>query len=75
VTIEWLDDGALRSVLKNGDVVDSRNPGCLQPHGDPSQMPEGKTDWRYRGDKMDLGLAIEVMFQQERRAKDVPAGT
>jgi hypothetical protein len=58
--IEILDDGALRF--------------CSQPPGDASQMPTGKFKDCWRGDRMDLGLAVDVLLQQSRRAKDVPAG-
>jgi hypothetical protein len=71
-TIEWLDDGALRFALKNGEVMDSTKPVCAQPNGDPTRLPNGKTEWRYRGDHMDLGLAIEVMLQQEQRFSTQP---
>jgi hypothetical protein len=30
---------------------------------------------RWRGERMDLGLAVEIMFQPSMQAKDVPAGT
>jgi len=30
---------------------------------------------RWRGERMDLGLGVEVLLQQAKRAKDVPAGT
>jgi hypothetical protein len=29
----------------------------------------------YRGDRMDYGLAIDVLLQQARKAGNVPAGT
>jgi hypothetical protein len=29
---------------------------------------------RYRGDRMDLGLAVDVLLQQVKREKNVPAG-
>jgi hypothetical protein len=75
VRIEVLDDGALRFVLKNGKAVDSTAPGCHQPPGDTNQMPKGKAEWSWRGDRMDLDLAVEAMFQHAKRAQHVPAGT
>ena len=73
--IEMLDDGALRFVKPDGEAVDNVAPGYTQPPGDWTKMPEGKTNNRWRGEKMDLDLAIEVLMQQAKRAKDVPAGT
>ena len=75
IRIEILDDGALRFVKRNGVSVDSIAPGYTQPLGDWRQLPVATEMSRYRGDRMDLGLAVEVLIQQARRAKDVPAGT
>ncbi len=73
--IERLDDGALRFVKPNGGPIDNVAPGYTQPPGDVNQMPAGEMVNRWRGEKMDLDLAVEVMFQQARRRPDVPAGT
>jgi hypothetical protein len=73
--IERLDDGALRFVKPNGDAVDRVAPGYTQPRGDATQIPAGEMVNRWRGEKMDLDLGVDVLFQQARRAKDVPAGT
>jgi len=75
IRIEILDDGALRFVWPDGEDVDNVEPGCAQPPGDASQMPTGKFEECWRGDRMDLGLAVDVLLQQSRRAKGVPAGT
>ena len=75
IRIERLDDGALRFVWPDGESVDSVVPGYTQPPGDPSQMPTGTFNDCWRGDRMDLGLAVDVLLQQARRAKNVPAGT
>jgi len=75
IRIERLDDGALRFVKANGVPVDSVAPGFTQPPGDWKQMPEGTLVNRWRGEPMDYDLAVDVMFQRARRAKDVPAGT
>ena len=75
ICIQKLDDGALRFVKKNGTAVDSIVPGFTQPPGDWRQLPAGTSTYRYRGDRMDLGMAIDVLLQQSRRANDVPAGT
>jgi len=73
--IEVLDDGALRFLKPNGDPVDSVAPGYTQPAGNPEDVPAGTFKDSWHGEKMDLDLAIGAMFQQQRRAKDVPAGT
>jgi hypothetical protein len=73
--IERLDDGALRFVKANGDVIDSTAPGCRQPRGDHTQLPSGTAIAKWRGEKMDVGLGVEVLLQQAIRARNVPAGT
>jgi hypothetical protein len=73
--IEILDDGALRFVKPDGENVDNVAPGYTQPPGDGGQMPTGTFRDCWRGDRMDLGLAVDVLLQQARRAKNVPAGT
>jgi hypothetical protein len=75
--IEILDDGALRFVKPNGEAVDSVLPGCSQPVGDLKQLTDGPRPElaKWRGEKMDYGLAVEVLLQQSKRTKDVPAGT
>jgi hypothetical protein len=75
IRIERLDDGALRFVKPNGKAVDSVAPGFTQPLGDWRQLPTGRPGAGWKGERMDYGLAIEVLLQQVRRAKDVPAGT
>ncbi len=75
IRIQILDDGALRFVKPNGTAVDSIAPGYTQPLGDWKQLPAGTLVNRWRGERMDYGLAIEVLIHQARRAKNVPAGT
>jgi hypothetical protein len=75
IQIVRLDDGALRFVKANGDSVDSVAPGFAQPLGDWQQLPSGSLVNKWRGERMDYGLAIEVLIQSARRANDVPAGT
>jgi hypothetical protein len=55
--------------------VDCVDGNCSQPSGDWLKLPVATGQWRYRGDRMDLSLAVDVMIQQSRKAKDVPAGT
>lgn len=74
--VEKLDDGALRFVKPNGKAIDSILPGFTQPLGDWKQLPvatEPLTRWR--GDRMDCGMAVDVLLQQSKCGKNVPAGT
>jgi hypothetical protein len=73
--VEILDDGALRFVRPDGESVDRVLPGCNQPPGDLRQLPTGKFVDCWRGDRMDLHLAVDLMIQESRQARDVPAGT
>jgi uncharacterized protein DUF222/HNH endonuclease len=76
IRIERLDDGALRFVKPNGKPIDSIAPAHARPLGDWRQLPVATEALAaYRGDRMDYGLAIEVLLQQANRAKNVPAGT
>ena len=67
IRIEILDDGSV--------AVDSVAPGFTQPLGDWRQLPAGSQVNRWAGERMDYGLGVEVLLQQARRAKNVPAGT
>jgi hypothetical protein len=73
--VEILDDGALRFVKPDGAAIDSVAPGFTQPLGDWTKLPVGSTPSKWRGERMDYGLAVDVMLQKAARAKDVPAGT
>ena len=66
IRIERLDDGALRFVKSNG---------FTQPPGDWQQLPAARAPAAWRGDRMNYGLAIDVLLQQASCAKNVPAGT
>jgi len=70
-----LDDGALRFLGPEGEPIESAPRDCAQPKSDWRSLPAVTAQWNYRGDRMDLGLAVELMFQRSRQAKDVPAGT
>lgn len=69
IRVVILDDGALRFVKPNGAAVDSVLPGCTQPLGDWRQLPAGTEVWRYRGDRTDYSIAVDVLMQHARRAK------
>jgi len=70
-----LDDGALRFVRPDGGPVDRVQPGCGQPPGDAGGLPVGKFRDCWRGGRMDMDLAVDLMIQKSRKAGDVPAGT
>jgi hypothetical protein len=73
--VQVLDDGAFRFVNARGESVDRVQPGCMQPSGDFTRMPKGQFTECWRGDRMDLHLAVAVMIQESRKTQDVPAGT
>jgi hypothetical protein len=75
IRIERLDDGALRFVKASGVPVDSVMPGFTQPPGDWRQLSDGTLVNKWRGEKMDLGTAVDALIYREERAKHVPAGT
>ena len=73
--VQILDDGALRFVDPRGAAVDHVKPGCTQAPGDASQIPAGRFVDCWRGGRMDLDLAVDLLFQRSRRSGGVPAGT
>jgi hypothetical protein len=73
--VRVLDDGALCFVRPNGEPVHRETPGCQQPRGDSSGLPVGKLAACWRGDRMDMDLAVDLLIQKSRKARDVPAGT
>jgi hypothetical protein len=70
--VRILDDGALRFSRPNGEAVGSQT---AQPTSHWNDVPAGTREWNYRGDRMDLGTAVDLMNQCERKSRDVPAGT
>lgn len=73
IRIELLDDGALRFVKPSGASVDGV--AGITPPGDWWQLPAATSMSHYRGDRMNLSLAVDVLIQKAGRAKDVPPGT
>lgn len=78
VVIQSLDDGALRFLRPDGRCFDSVAPEHTHPLCDGQELPafhdqhgiridENTAATRWRGEKMDYGLAIEVLFQHARR--------
>jgi hypothetical protein len=50
-------------------------PGCTQPSGDWRQLPAGQFVDCWRGERMDLDLAVDGLVQRSREPRNVPAGT
>jgi len=77
VRIQVLDDGALRFLKANGEPINATEHNDEDPAGDWREVVCGARDQpaQWRGESMDYGLAIEVLMQRARRARDVPAGT
>jgi hypothetical protein len=73
--VRVLDDGALCFVRPDGKPVHRATPGCQQPCGEPSALPVGKLAACWRGDRMDMDLAVDLLIQKSQKARDVPAGT
>lgn len=69
--VQILDDGAFRFVNSRGDVVSPARSVCTQPTGDWRQLPAGKFVDCWRGDRMDLGLAVDALIQRSRERRDV----
>jgi hypothetical protein len=86
VVAQHLDDGALRFVRPDGRSFDSVAPEHTRPLSDWRQLPtiHEQQDIRidkntaatlWRGEKMDYGLAIEVLLQHAKRGQRVSAET
>jgi Domain of unknown function (DUF222)/HNH endonuclease len=84
VVIKRLDDGALRFVKPDGSAFESPRPGPTKPardwrHSPVAQHPAGTTinektaTTRWRGERMDYGLAIDALLQRAAKRKDAPA--
>jgi hypothetical protein len=87
VLIKRLDDGALRFVKPDGRAFESPQPGPKKPATDWRRSPVAKhppgtainektATTRWRGERMDYDLAIDVLLQRAAKGKkDVPAET
>jgi hypothetical protein len=47
----------------------------VQPTSRWEDIPTSTGEWKYRGDRMDLPTAVDLLIQCERKSRDVPAGT
>lgn len=77
--VERLDDGAWRFTNARGESREACAPGRTLPFGDGSQLVADHRErglaidprtaaTRWRGERMDYGLAVEVLLQRSRRA-------
>jgi hypothetical protein len=84
VVIQSLDEGALRFLRPDGQSFDSVAPEHTRPLCDWRQLPtvrdpqgiridQNTATTRWRGERMDHGLAIDVLLQQARRGHGVSA--
>jgi Domain of unknown function (DUF222) len=84
VVIQHLDDGALRFLRPDGESFDSVISEHTRPLSDWQQLPavhaqegiridQNTAATRWRGEKMDYGLGIEVLLQHAGRGQDVSA--
>ncbi len=82
ITIQRLDDGAVRFVKPDGKFFDSVVPGHTS---DWTQLPASNDQHeiqidkktaitRWQGERMDYGLGIEVLLQKWRKGKGVSKG-
>ena len=78
--VQVLDDGAFRFLKPNGDALisDARSSGHRQQL--LSFLPLTTHDSlltpsQWRGDRIDYGLAVEILCHREKRARNVPGGT
>ena len=73
--VEVLDDGALMFVRPDGAAVDGIGPEGSERTGDWRQLPPATGQWRYRGDRLDLSLAVDVMIERARKTVNSPHQT
>ncbi len=70
-----LDDGALRFVRPNGEPVDRVTARMPSAAWRSERAAGGKVGDCWRGDRMDMDLAVDLLIQKSQKARDVPAGT
>jgi uncharacterized protein DUF222/HNH endonuclease len=73
--VRVLDDGAIRFARPDGQALHAGPTAGHQPAGSVHSLPSGKFVNTWRGDRMDVGLAVDVLLQQSQKRRDVPAGT
>ena len=81
IRVEILDDGAFRFLKLDGTSIDSIAPGYTQPISDWRRLPaihhengihvnEKTAATRWRGERMDYGLAVQVLAIKQARADE-----
>jgi hypothetical protein len=86
VTIQVLDDGALRFMKADGRPFDGVTPGHSSSLSDWMDLSArhraqgihidaGTAETLWRGEVMDYGQAVDGLLYKERRAQDVSAET
>jgi hypothetical protein len=83
VVVQALDDGAFRFVRPDGRAFDSFAPAgpsdwtqlSLSHDDDSIRIDRNTAVSRWRGERMDYGLGVEVLLAKDRRVRNVPAGT
>lgn len=73
--IELLDDGALRFLKPDGESVEGVAPDCADSQSDWREIPTGTFENHWRGERLDLAQAIDVLVHLGKRSSYVPAGT
>jgi hypothetical protein len=71
MNIVILDGGALRFLKANGEPIENAAPTAAVPIRLPASEPVSQ----WKGDRMDYGLAVDVLVQLARYTRYVPAGT
>lgn len=66
--VRMLDDGALRFVRPNGEPVSREAPAGREASGPWDGIPTASAAWRYKGDRLDLPTAVELLIQCDRRS-------
>ena len=85
IVIQRLDDGAWRFVKPNGDVLEGCAPGHNRSLGDWTQLvadhcargihvDERTAATRWRGERMDHGLTIDLLMARVERAREAGSG-
>jgi hypothetical protein len=86
VTVQVLDDGAVRFITADGEACVGVAPDCTQPLGDLVQLVAEHRELgihidartaatRWMGEAMDYDLALVGLYTRTHRAQNVPAGT
>lgn len=66
--VRILDDGAFRFVRPDGQPVSGDAMGLAQPKCRWQEIPQAEGGWRYRGDRMNLATAVDLLIQCQREA-------